>query len=128
MWRRRDSICMGSSVDLSLTRHCVERFHERFRPALDHVRARAELELLIEHGELSEQPPEWMARTMRQEADAYLIVGNDLVIPLVQGGPLGEELVAKTCIPRGGISDPARRRRNERARHRRARRHARRRR
>jgi hypothetical protein len=103
-----------------LSSHCVDRFHERFRPALDQVRARQELEHLIEHGELADAPPEWMARTMQQEADAYLIVGNDLVLPLAAAGPLGEPLIAKTCIPRGGISEPARRRRNERGRQRRA--------
>ena len=111
---------------VALTNHCVCRFHERFRPALDQIRARAELEMLIEHGEVAEEPPEWMARKMRQEADAYLIVGNDLVLPLAAAGPLGE-LVAKTCLDRGGISERARTRRNERGRARRARRGSRRR-
>ena len=125
----RDLPVMGDQrVDVTLTHHCIGRFHERFRPALDQVRAREELEALIEHGQLAEQPPEWMAQTMRQEADAYLIVGNDLVLPLAASGPRGEHLIAKTCIPRGGISEAARRRRNERARRRRAARRARRRR
>jgi len=84
--------------------------------------------MLIEHGATRAEPPEWMARTMRQEADAYLIIGQDLVLALVTAGPLGETLIAKTCIPRGGISEAARRRRNERGRRRRAARHARRRR
>jgi hypothetical protein len=120
---------MGSyRLDLDLTHHCVDRFHERFRPALDHTRARAELERLIEHGEVTDEPPEWMAQTMRQEADAYLVIGNDLVLPLAADGPLGEHLIAKTCIPRGGISNAARLRRNARARQRRRSRWARRRR
>ena len=110
-----------------LSPHCVERFHERFRPALDEIRARRELEMLLMHGEISDQPPEWLAETMLQTADAYLIVGNDLVLPLASLGPLGERFVAKTCIPRGGISEPARRRRNERGRERRRRRRVRRR-
>src|SRR5215210_3615630 len=109
-----------SDTDLSLSHHCVDRFHERFRPALDRVRARAELEELLEHGRITGEPPEWMARTMRREADAYLIVGEDLVLPLAAAGPMGERLVATTCIPRGGISEAARRGRNERARRRRA--------
>jgi hypothetical protein len=111
-------------MEIAITHHCVGRFHERFRPALDRIRARQELEALIQHGQIAGEPPEWMARTMRQEADAYLIVGEDLVLPLASTGPLGEKLVAKTCIARGGISAPARRRRNERARRRRAARHA----
>jgi hypothetical protein len=110
-----------------LSPHSVERFHERFRPALDEIRARQELEMLLVHGEISDEPPEWLAEKMLETADAYLIVGNDLVIPLASLGPLGERFVAKTCISRGGISEPARRRRNERARERRRRRRARRR-
>lgn len=107
--------------EVVLTHHCVGRFHERFRPALDVIAARRELERLLEHGEVAESPPEWMARTMRQEADAYLIVGNDLVLPLATGREEGE-WVAKSCIPHGGISEEARRRRNERRRAGRARR------
>lgn len=107
-----------------LSRHCVERFHERFRPALDLIRARAELERLIEHGEIAGEPPEWMAQKMRQSSDAYLIVGDDLVLPLDCIGYRAEELIAKTCIDRGGISEAARRRRNERGRKRRAHRRA----
>ncbi|SRR5581483_5504285 len=111
-----------------LTSHCVERFHERFRPALDQIRAQQELEALIAQGEIAPEPPEWMGRTMRQRSDAYLIVGNDLVLPLAASGPCGEHLVAKTCIDRGGISEAARAVRNQRARRRRAARRARRRR
>lgn len=103
-----------------LSHHCVERFHERFRPALDLIRARAELQALIEHGEIAAEPPEWMGRTMAQRADAYLVVGEDLVIPLDTIGHTSEELIAKTCIGRGGISEAARHRRNERGRRRRA--------
>ncbi len=109
-----------------LSPHCVERFHERFRPALDEIRARRELEMLLALGEIDDEPPEWLSQKMRQEADAYLIVGNDLVLPLVSMGPAGERLLAKTCIPRGGISEKARRRRNERRRRARASRRARR--
>ena len=71
-----------------------------------------------QHGEISDEPPDWLAQKMLQEADAYLIVGNDLVLPLADVGSLGEEFVAKTCLDRGGISEPARKARNERARRR----------
>ena len=108
---------------MTLSSHCVERFHERFRPALDQIRARRELEMLLALGEINDEPPEWLAQKMLQEADAYLIVGNDLVLPLAE---IGQRFVAKTCISRGGISEPARKRRNERGRRRRAARHARR--
>ena len=65
-----------------LSPHCVERFHERFRPALDQIRARRELEMLLALGEIRDEPPAWLAQKMLQSADAYLIVGNDLVLPL----------------------------------------------
>ena len=101
---------------VTLSPHCVERFHERFRPALDQIRARRELEMLLSHGEINDEPPEWLAQKMLQEADAYLIVGNDLVLPLADAVPQANGCVAKTCIDRGGISEPARKARNERAR------------
>ena len=107
-------------MEIELTRHCVDRFHERFRPALDLIRARRELELLMAFAEVADEPPEWVAAKMRQRADAYLIIGEDLVVPVARLGPCGETLIAKTCLDRGGISEPARRRRNERGRARRA--------
>ena len=84
--------------------------------------------MLLALGEISDEPPAWLAQKMLQSADAYLIVGNDLVLPLAEFDSLGQRFVAKTCISRGGISEPARKRRNERGRRRRAARRARRRR
>ena len=102
-----------------LTNHSVGRFHERFRPALDLIEARKELEQLIAFGAIADSPPEWVARTAAQEADAYLIVGEDFVLPLAASGPVGE-LVAKTCLARGGLSEASRERRNAHKRRRRA--------
>ena len=102
-----------------MTHHCIERFHERFRPALEVNQARAELRRLIRHGRIDPEPPEWLAGRMRQEADAYLVVGEDLVLPLAAPDPL-DPMVAKTCISRGGISAAAREHRNVRKRRRRA--------
>ncbi len=108
---------------VQITHHCVSRFHERFRPALDTIGARRELEMLVGIGEIDAHPPAWMAAREREAAVAYLIVGEDLVVPLAFGH--GDyDWVAKTCIPRGGISQKARRRRNERGRARRAARRA----
>ncbi len=84
--------------------------------------------MLLSHGEISDEPPEWLARKMAQEADAYLIVGTDLVLPLAEIGSPDELYVAKTCLDRGGISEAAREVRNRRARARRVIRNSRRRR
>ncbi len=114
-----------SPTGVVLTAHCIGRFHERFRPALDRIRARRELERLIEHGEIADAAPGWLAQKAQQEAAAYLIVGEDMVVPLVPG-PDDYRWVAVTCLDRGGISEIARTRRNERGRRRRAARRARR--
>jgi hypothetical protein len=92
---------MNRSARVTLTPRS-RAFSERFRPAPRRDPGASELRRLIEHGEIADEPPEWMASRM-QEADAYLIVGNDLVLPLAAAGP-SERLIAKTCIPRGGIS------------------------
>ena len=54
---------MSRNGGVTLPPHCVGRFHERFRPALDQIMARRELEMLL-------------------EADSYVIVGTDLVLSL----------------------------------------------
>ena len=100
---------MYGNRGVTLSPHCVERFHERFRPALDQIRARRELEMLLSHGEISDEPPEWLARKMLQEADAYLIVGTDLVLPLAEIGARASgswrrpaSIAAASPRPRGG--------------------------
>ena len=112
---------------IDITHHCVERFHERSRPALELIRAREELEMLVGVGEVAEQPPAWFAAGAASEADAYLLIGEDLVIPLASRSD-GSGMVAKTCITRGVPSEATRARWNARKRKRRLDRAARRRR
>ena len=69
---------------INLTHHCVVRFLERSRPALDVLRAREELEILVGVGDVTDQPPNWFAAGTASDSDAYLIVGEDLVIPLAR--------------------------------------------
>ena len=100
-----------STLLVELTAHSVARFHERVRPALSPAAAEDELARLLSFARIVPEPPTWLAATARQSADAYAVVG-DIVLPLVATG--NDVLVAKSCIPRGGISEIARQRRNAR--------------
>ena len=111
------------SPRIVLSDHCVVRFRERFRPAFDHDGAKRELARLLTCASFGEEPPAWLARTAQTLSPMYATVGPDLVLPLV---PTADGFLAKTCIGRGGVSAPARERRNAAARARRSRRRSRR--
>ena len=106
---------------IDLTHHCVVRYHERSRPALELLRAREELEILIGVGDVVEEPPGWYAAGSATESDAYLLIGEDLVIPL-KGRSDGRGMIATTCVARGVPSEATRARWNARKHKRRRRR------
>ncbi len=110
----------GPNRGINLTHHCVVRFLERSRPALDVLRAREELEILVGVGDVTNQPPNWFAAGTASDSDAYLIVGEDLVIPLARPTKDDAPMVATTCIVRGMPSDATRARWNARKARRRA--------
>src|SRR4051812_25655150 len=101
---------------IEITLHAVERFRERVRPALPLDAAEDELALLLTFAEVTAEAPAWMAHTTREATHAYAVIG-DVVLPLAAGRE--GVLFAKTCIPRGGISPPARARRSDNRRARR---------
>jgi len=102
----------GTAVDVRLSRHCVDRFHARFRPAADAARAEAELRAMLPCADLVHEVPEWLEER-RRSADAYLVIGDDLAMPLVPVSG-GRAYVAVTCLSRGTISPGERARRKAR--------------
>jgi hypothetical protein len=113
-----------SQVELSP--HCERRFRDRLRPTLEPLAAARELERLVaEHALIKLEPPRWLERRQRAEpADFYLVIGEYAVLPVRRVGGRFAHFIAVTCLVRTGISDEARRRRNERGRATRARRRA----
>jgi hypothetical protein len=102
-------------MPVRFTRHCVEQYQLRFRPALDLICAEADLTMIAGCGHMTTAPPGWLA-DRRREADAYFLVGEDLVMPLVRS-TTSTSWVAVTCLSRGTISPMERdRRRARRAR------------
>ncbi len=101
-----------TEVPVRFTRHCVEQYQLRFRPALDLIGAQAELAPIAGCGQMSTAPPGWLADRRRQ-ADAYFLVGEDLVMPLVRSRSTGGWL-AVTVLSRGTISPVERERRRAR--------------
>ena len=97
-------------MDLEISKHCVERWRDRFRPGLDPVAARRELNGVLEcaGGEPVDRAPEWSGLKDPDSHTSFLVVGDDLVLVLIE---LGDRLVAKTCVPRGSITPWERERR-----------------
>ena len=98
-------------VKLKISKHCVERWRERFRPALDDDGARRELERVVANGVLTDAPPPWSGLSTPDSHTSFLVVGEDLVLVLVERG---HGLLAATCIPRGSIPPGERKRRKHR--------------
>lgn len=106
---------------IRFSEHATARFGHRMRPALEPTALETELRRLAgDFGHMTLDPPAWVSERSLQEADAYLVVGDDLVLPLMEeGGRRGRSYVAVTALVRGCISDLARERRNARRRTRR---------
>lgn len=101
---------MGMTVEsIILSKHAVERFQERVRPGLTVEAAEEELARLVLFADVVEQAPAWHVNRAAQEAPAYLLIA-DVILPLKPTG--GATFVATTCLPRAGISEAARARRN----------------
>ncbi len=102
-------------VEIEISKHCVERWRDRFRPGLDIGSARRELEgvLSCAGGEPVDLAPEWSGLAAPDSHTSYLVVGDDAVLVLIE---LGDRLLAKTCVPRGSITPWERRRRERRSR------------
>jgi hypothetical protein len=108
-------------ASVRLSAHCIERFRARFRPALDADEAGAELEAMLPCGKIAVEPPTWLA-DRRREPDAYLLLGDDMAMPLVRSGTTAQ-FHAVTCLSRGSISPAERARRKAKRADRRRRAH-----
>ena len=105
-----------SVVRIVLTKHALERFHERVRPALDPDAAGRELERLAQSAPLAEVPA-WYAEHIVEDVeppDAAAELAPGVVLLLCRHG---RALVAVSCVTRSGLSDAARTARNRRKRH-----------
>lgn len=101
--------CAADQVEVLITPHAVQRFHERVRPSLPADRAADEIRRLIDLAVVANHEPEWLRGRARQRAPFYLSIG-DVTMPLhVSSDQTG--LVAVTTLARGCLSELARSRR-----------------
>lgn len=110
-------------IRVTFTRHALDRYVERVKPAFDTDAARVDIERLIDLcGAIVTDAPDWcgyslsaMEAGLDQLVDnvtAWLLLGPDIAFA-VRPAERGNVWVAFTCIVRGGRSDLARRRRRE---------------
>lgn len=109
-----------SKTGVIVCEHAVRRYHERVRPGLDLTMAGRELRKLIHGARLHPDGPAWT--TARPKTVAWILLGDDIALPLVNAGP--GRLMAVTCLTRGGLSPETRAHRNRLAAARRGRRRA----
>jgi hypothetical protein len=103
------TVAVHTRIDFSV--HALERYRERVGTALDADTVRAHLLGLAGCAELAPDPPAWLAARAREEPHLYLLIGSDVVFPLIYDQHR-QAWIAKTCLARGGLSDAVRRRRN----------------
>src|SRR4051812_16625276 len=99
-----------AAIDIVLSRHAVDRFHDRVRPSLSRDAAERELGRLVAFGDVVSEAPEWHARGAARRAPWYVVIA-DVVLPLQPASTAGV-YVATTCLARCAISDASRARRN----------------
>lgn len=108
---------MQTQLTLTLSRHAVCRFVERFRPGLDERRGALELERLV----LQTEPPAWLAgQSGHRRAERYLVVGEQLVLVCEPDRFEPGVLCAVTCLSPGTFSERRREQRNRAGAHSRA--------
>lgn len=88
-----------------ITRHAVERYIERIKPALDEPAARRELEALLDLAEPLERPPVWIEWRIGM---TYHSLSDGIIAAEAANG------YVTTILIRGGCSEKARARRKSR--------------
>lgn len=98
-------------MDVRLSRHAVERYRDRLRPALSLPAAKRELQRLAStQGVLVSERPEWCCSDHGR--GGFLLLGDDVCLPVALDA--GRVALALTCLVRGDLPEGERRRRNRR--------------
>jgi hypothetical protein len=101
-------------VTFTVTKHAVQRYQERVKPALSVVKAKLELEVLVAqfgHDCLQAIPPPWVAPEAHAGAQSYLLLTDGVAFAVKDGFLI-------TCLVRGGMSEEKRQARLARKEHR----------
>lgn len=99
-----------------LTVHAIDRYHERVKPGLSRVDAKADLERMLDLAEVVDVRPCWAGEG--HQADRWLTLGEGIAFPLVDNAGT---TYAVTCLCNAGLSEQGRERRQRRKRARRER-------
>jgi hypothetical protein len=96
----------ADATPVAFSAHAVERAQERMSPGLDAPAIRHALSGMLVGAKVTRNPPPWCER---QRADAWLVIGEDIVCPLRWRAG---ELRVTTMLSRGAMSPQARSHRN----------------
>jgi hypothetical protein len=98
----------GDQAPVRFSRHAIERFGERARPALPLEEVERQLAQMLRTSVISFEPPEWLSDPGR-EAWGYLLIA-EYVMPLYRHG---DELDAATLLAPNTLGPEKRAARNE---------------
>lgn len=100
-----------------LSRHCVERYLERVKPALSFGQAVEDLQGLLSRCASLAERPGWIRpeqdEARQGEICRWLLLSDDIALPVVRSSN-GRMDVIVTCLARGHIGEAARERRAQR--------------
>jgi len=118
---RRGWNLRGDSVAVQFSEHAVTRFAERVRPTLDTDHIREELSRLLSTATVSKVPPDWVRPgSGKVTPAAYLVLGDEICLPLVVNHGADGEWTATTTLLPDIVEGQQRATRNRRAQARRA--------
>lgn len=66
----------GQSVEVSLTRHAIERWQERIQPGVSMVLAESQIHAFMAGGKLTGRAPKWLLERRWPAADGYRFAMN----------------------------------------------------
>lgn len=85
---------------IRLSRHCVERYHERFKPGLSINSARGDLyRRMREAGIFTAEKPRWILMT-NTAALGWIVIDDDIALPIREDTGGHHSLVAVTALYR----------------------------
>ncbi len=92
--------------EVHLSSHARARFHERVRPGLDYRAAVRELERLIaDFSQVSAERPDWLGEWIHEEpAEAWLVLTDDIALPLWTNTGGHKRWAATSCLTRAGLA------------------------
>jgi hypothetical protein len=96
----------GDLVAVKFSDHLVARMSERMGREMPEETVRHELSRMLSAATVTATKPKWLETTIRSGTVAFLLLGDDAVVPLIRGR--NSELVGTTLMTPGHLTEKKR--------------------